>query len=142
MGKLVIGSLVAAVVMFLLGFVFYEVLMNLGWSTAPEATQLAVQEALKALPHSGVYSIPSEGSDALAAAAAAGVGRRHATTNALARRSDRRRHRVLRLRQSGAFRPVVEHADDAGLEPGMLALHDLLGDAIHLRVETAIKVLE
>ncbi len=72
MGKLVIGSLVAAVVMFLLGFVFYGLLMHLGWSTAPEATQLAVQEALKALPGSGVYTIPAEGSDALAAATAAG----------------------------------------------------------------------
>lgn len=72
MGKLVIGSLVAAIAMFLLGFVFYGVLMHLGWSTAPEATQLAVQEALKALPGTGTYAIPGGESPAMIAAYAAG----------------------------------------------------------------------
>ena len=72
MGRLVIGSLVAAVAMFLLGFVFYGLLINLGWSTAPEATQLALQQALKALPHSGVYAIPSGETPTMMAAFQAG----------------------------------------------------------------------
>jgi hypothetical protein len=74
MGRLLIGSVVAAVAMFLLGFVFYATpLMNLAQADAPAETQLAVQEALKALPRSGTYFIPlSETDQALMAAHQAG----------------------------------------------------------------------
>lgn len=58
--RLLVGTLPAAAVMFLLGFVFYGTpLQMLGWTKAPLATQLAVQQALKALPESGTYVIPS-----------------------------------------------------------------------------------
>ena len=56
--RFVIGSLVAGAAMWILGFVFYGLLFNVGWATAPEATQLALQSALKALPGSGTYIIP------------------------------------------------------------------------------------
>lgn len=66
MGRLVIGSVVAAVAMFILGFIFYATpLMKLGHQAdAPVATQLAVQEALKMLPKSGTYFIPFSETDA------------------------------------------------------------------------------
>ena len=65
MGRLVIGSVVAAVAMFILGFIFYATpLMKLGQADAPVATQLAVQEALKMLPKSGTYFIPFSATDA------------------------------------------------------------------------------
>ncbi len=58
MGRLAIGALAAGAAMWLLGFVLYGLLFDVGWSHAPEATQLAVQAALKALPGSGAYYIP------------------------------------------------------------------------------------
>jgi hypothetical protein len=65
MGRLVIGSVAAAVAMFLLGFVFYgSPLFNSARVDVPAETQLAVHEALKALPQSGFYAIPfAEGGD-------------------------------------------------------------------------------
>ncbi len=58
MQRLLIGALAAGAVMWLLGFVLYGLLFNVGWSQAPEATQIAIQSALKALPGSGTYYIP------------------------------------------------------------------------------------
>ena len=58
MARFVITALAAGAVMWLFGFILYGVLFNVGWATAPEATQLAIQQALKALPHSGSYYIP------------------------------------------------------------------------------------
>ena len=58
MGRLVIGALAGGAVMWVLGFVLYGVLFDVGWSSAPEATQLAVQQALKSLPGSGTYFVP------------------------------------------------------------------------------------
>ena len=72
MGRLVIGSVLAGIVMFVLGFVFYVQLFYLGWSVAPESTQLAIQAALKALPHTGVYAIPMGETPSMVAAANAG----------------------------------------------------------------------
>ncbi|QXQ04750.1 hypothetical protein KX816_10520 [Sphingosinicellaceae bacterium] len=70
--RFVIGSLVAGAVMWLLGFVFYGLLFDVGWATAPEATQLAIQSALKALPHTGSYAIPMGETPAMMAAHASG----------------------------------------------------------------------
>lgn len=72
MGRLAIGALAAGAVMWLLGFVLYGVLFDVGWSTAPEATQLALQQALKALPASGSYYIPTGQTPAMMAAFQAG----------------------------------------------------------------------
>jgi|GEM_PF-2378037 len=70
--RLVIFSLAAATAMWVLGFVFYGLLFDVGWATAPEATQLAIQSALKALPHSGTYVVPMGESPAMMQAYAAG----------------------------------------------------------------------
>lgn len=70
--RLVIFSLAAGVAMWLLGFVLYSLMFNMGWSTAPEATQLAIQEALRALPGSGTYVIPTGETPAMLEAYAAG----------------------------------------------------------------------
>ena len=70
--RFVIGSVVAGAIMWLLGFVFYGLLIDYGWATAPEATQLAIQSALKALPHSGTYAIPMGETPALLKALATG----------------------------------------------------------------------
>ena len=70
--RFVIGSLVAGAAMWVLGFVFYGVLFGVGYSTAPEATQLAIQAALKALPESGTYYIPTGATSAMMKAYAAG----------------------------------------------------------------------
>lgn len=70
--RFVITSLAAGAVMWLLGFVLYGVLFGVGWASAPEATQLAIQQALKALPHSGSYYIPTGESPAMMNAFAAG----------------------------------------------------------------------
>ncbi len=69
MGRVLIGSLVAAVAMFLIGFVFYGTpLFSNAYKTAPFETQMTVQQALKALPASGTYFIPmGEGEEAMAA---------------------------------------------------------------------------
>lgn len=59
MQKLVIGSVVAAVIMFILGFVFFgSPLFQFAHAEAPIETQTAVQSALKALPGDGTYFIP------------------------------------------------------------------------------------
>ena len=72
MRQLIVGSLAAALAMFMLGFVFYGTpVQNLGWRTATPATQSAIQQALKALPETGTYVIPSgETPEAMAAYAA------------------------------------------------------------------------
>lgn len=73
MRSLVIGSIVAAVAMFLIGFAFYGTpMMTLGWSEASPEVQAALQSALKALPHTGTYAIPSDQTPEAAAAFAAG----------------------------------------------------------------------
>lgn len=60
MGRLLVGSLVAAVAMFLIGFVFYGTpLFSNAYKTAPFETQMTVQEAMKGLPASGTYFIPT-----------------------------------------------------------------------------------
>ena len=68
MQRLVIGALVAGAAMWVLGFVLYGLLFGVGWSQAPEATQLAVQAALKQLPGSGTYYIPVGDTPAMMAA--------------------------------------------------------------------------
>lgn len=71
--RLVLGSFVAALAMFLIGFVVYGTpLMQVGFASAPEAVQLDIQTALKALPGSGAYVLPSPSTPALTAAFAAG----------------------------------------------------------------------
>jgi hypothetical protein len=73
MGRLLIGSLVAAVAMFLIGFAFYGTpLFSNAYKTAPFETQLSVQQALKALPASGTYFIPMGEDEAAMAAHRAG----------------------------------------------------------------------
>lgn len=59
MQKLVIGSVVAAAVMFIFGFVFFgSPLFQFAHADAPLETQTAIQSALKALPGDGTYFIP------------------------------------------------------------------------------------
>lgn len=58
MTRLLIGSLIGALAMFVLGFIFYGPLIGLGFAQAPIETQIAVQTALKSLPGTGVYLIP------------------------------------------------------------------------------------
>ena len=70
--RLIIGGVVAGIAMWFLGYVFYGVLFGYGWSVAPEATSLAIQAALKALPHSGQYIIPRGDTPAAIAAYQAG----------------------------------------------------------------------
>lgn len=70
--RLVVFSLAAGAAMWVLGFVFYGLLFHFGWSTAPEATQLALHEALKALPGTGTYVVPTPETPALVAAHIAG----------------------------------------------------------------------
>ncbi len=70
--RFAIGSLVAGAAMWILGFVFYGLLYSVGYATAPEATQLALQSALKALPGSGTYFIPTGGTPAMVKAFEAG----------------------------------------------------------------------
>ena len=73
MGRLLIGSLVAAAAMFLIGFVFFGTpLFSNAYKTAPFETQVTVQEALKALPASGTYFIPMGEDEAAMAAHRAG----------------------------------------------------------------------
>ena len=69
MQRLIIGSLVAAVAMFLLGYAFYgTALMSLGWGTAAPQVQAGIQSALRELPGTGTYVIPSGNTpDAIAA---------------------------------------------------------------------------
>jgi hypothetical protein len=58
MPKLVIGSLIGAVFMFLIGFLAYGTpLMELGYKSASLEQQLAIQSAMKGLP-TGTYTIP------------------------------------------------------------------------------------
>jgi len=58
--RVLIGSILAAVAMFLIGFIAYGTpLMKLGYATATPAVQLDVQAALKALPGTGTYVIPA-----------------------------------------------------------------------------------
>lgn len=60
MFRVLIGSILAAVAMFLIGFIAYGTpLMKLGYTTAAPAVQLDVQTALKALPGTGTYIIPA-----------------------------------------------------------------------------------
>ena len=58
MPRLIIGSLLGAVFMFLLGYLAYGTpLMETGYKSASVEQQLAVQSALKGLP-TGTYTIP------------------------------------------------------------------------------------
>nr|ART36137.1 B293 [uncultured bacterium] len=73
MGRLLVGSLVAAAAMFVIGFLFYGTPMfSAAYRTAPLETQMTVQEALKALPASGTYFIPMGEDEAAMAAHRAG----------------------------------------------------------------------
>lgn len=73
MPRLMIGSLVAAIAMFMLGFVFYGTpLFNLGWVEAAPEAQASIQAALRVLPRTGTYVIPSGETPAAIAAYAAG----------------------------------------------------------------------
>ncbi len=72
MAKLIIGSLLGAVFMFLMGFLAYGTpLMETGYKSANLEQQLAVQSALKGLP-TGTYTIPDGHSPEGMAAYAAG----------------------------------------------------------------------
>jgi hypothetical protein len=66
MGRLIIGSVVAAVVMFMLGFLAYgSPLFSAAHQRVPAETELAVHDALKALPRTGTYFVPfADGSNA------------------------------------------------------------------------------
>ncbi len=70
--RFVVGSLAAGAAMWLLGFVFYGIFFSVGYATAPDATQLAIQSALKELPGSGAYYIPTGESPAMMKAFEAG----------------------------------------------------------------------
>lgn len=71
--RVLIGSLASAVVMFLIGFIAYGTpLMRLGYARTTDAVQIDVQTALKALPGTGTYVIPSGDSAATTAAFANG----------------------------------------------------------------------
>ena len=60
MFRILIGSLVAAAVTMLLGWVFFgSPLMTQGYRTAPAAAEAQVLEALKTLPETGTYIMPS-----------------------------------------------------------------------------------
>lgn len=73
MGRLLVGSIIAAVAMFLIGFVFFGTpLFSNAYKTAPFETQVAVQDALKALPASGTYFVPMGEDEAAMAAHRAG----------------------------------------------------------------------
>jgi hypothetical protein len=73
MTRLVIGSLIAAVAMFLLGFAFYaSPLQSAGFATPTNAQSDAVQAALAGLP-SGTYVMPG-GADMAATEAAFAKG--------------------------------------------------------------------
>lgn len=85
MQRLVIGSLVAAVVMFVIGFVAYGTpLMMTGFAVATPEQQAAVQAALKGLP-TGTYFIPfGEAPEAMAAYAAGPVALLKVNSNGFA----------------------------------------------------------
>ncbi len=70
--RLVVGALVAGAVMWVLGFILYGIFFGMGYASAPEATQLAIQAALKALPGSGTYIVPMGETPAMMQAYAAG----------------------------------------------------------------------
>jgi hypothetical protein len=72
MQRLIVGGLVAGIVMWLLGYVFYGLLFGYGWASAPESVNLAIQSALKALPGSGQYIVPGGDTPAMVAAYQAG----------------------------------------------------------------------
>lgn len=60
MFRILIGSLVAAAATMLLGWVFFgSPLMTQGYRTAPAAAEAQVLEALKTLPETGTYIMPS-----------------------------------------------------------------------------------
>lgn len=61
MQRLVIGSLAAAVVMFVLGFVFFGMLFDYGLMPASPTAAMAVKDAMAAnLPATGTYMIPAD----------------------------------------------------------------------------------
>ena len=61
MPRMLIGAVVAAMAMFIIGFIFFATpLSAIGYSSADLTQQATVQQALAAnLPHTGTYSIPS-----------------------------------------------------------------------------------
>jgi hypothetical protein len=65
--RIVWGSLVAAIAMFVIGFIFFGPLglKNLATRSVDDAPALAVQQVLKAnLPQTGTYMIPNDGRSA------------------------------------------------------------------------------
>src|SRR4051794_33649882 len=63
MVRVVIGSLVGGVAMFIVGFLFWATpLQNIGFSSASDAQNAAVQLSLaQNLPHTGRYIVPNPG---------------------------------------------------------------------------------
>ena len=61
MARALIGALIGAVAMFIIGFIFFATpLMKIGSATVDNAQAAAVQQAMAAnLPRTGTYSIPS-----------------------------------------------------------------------------------
>jgi hypothetical protein len=65
MGRMIIGTAVAAIAMFFIGFVFFGPLglNHIATGTVDDTQAAAVQRALAAnLPHTGTYFVPSAGS--------------------------------------------------------------------------------
>lgn len=61
MQRLVIGSLMAAVVMFVLGFVFYGVLGTQAYSPTTTEAAMAIQASMEGnLPRTGTYMVPPD----------------------------------------------------------------------------------
>lgn len=61
LGRVVVGAAVAAIAMFLIGFIFFGTpLMKLGMASLGDTEAAAVQQTLAAnLPRTGTYSVPS-----------------------------------------------------------------------------------
>lgn len=73
MGRLVLGALAAAVVMFAIGFGFYATpLSKIAVSFTSDASGAAIQQALRTLPADGFYAIPNPMTPVGAAAFPAG----------------------------------------------------------------------
>lgn len=71
--RLIIGCLVAALVMFAIGFGFYTTpLGEIAVSKASDAQGASIQAALRGLPHDGFYAIPNPTTPVGAAGFAAG----------------------------------------------------------------------
>lgn len=69
MGRVFIGSVVAAIIMYAIGFVFYATpLFGLAMETPAPILQIQVQDSLRQLPENGTYFIPFPTDETLIAA--------------------------------------------------------------------------